>query len=232
MFTAQQSDYLSVLIGAFILKENQRHSDLVVPRFLACWWKANCAWHQIHTLPHTNKRYERQSHFDKQWQQGTRQLHLQWWSTTTLYCSRLLWQGLSLFLADRKCSELSMTSGFQWNISIRPASGGNRKKKKFTILTSAIISVCPDTASLRSRSYHFILFRKLLKTWKHTRDGNETAQSSPFDICSLPCCIYLSYMPLANRTPWFWSKNWSLPIVLSLSNSTHFYSTIVGRVRL
>lgn len=81
---------------------------------------------------------------------------------------------LSLFLADRKCLELSMTSGFHWNISIRPVSGGKRKKKLFADLTPAIISVCPNTVSLRHHSYLLNLFRVLQKTWKHTEDGDET----------------------------------------------------------
>lgn len=75
-----------------------------------------------------------------------------------------------------------------------------RKKKNqlFTILTSAIISVCPNTASLRSHSYHLILFRELLKTWKHTGDGDETLR---LKVCplTLPGCIYLSHMLLAKQ---------------------------------
>lgn len=107
----------------------------------------------------------------------------------------------TIFIFGWQDSQLSITSRFQWIISIRP----EKEKKLFADLTLAIISVCPNAVSLRSHSYLLMFSRVLLKTWKHTEDGEETAQSLPFDISSLPCYIYLAitYASGEHNTPVF-----------------------------
>lgn len=117
---------------------------------------------------------------------------------------------LSLFLADRRRSELSMTSGFQWNISIRPASGGKGKKKLFCWFdlgnNFCVPHHCVPVESFLS-SHPFQSAAENLKTYRRWRW--DFAQSLAFDICSLPHYIYLSYMLLANIMPLWGGKSWT-----------------------
>lgn len=158
------------------LNENQRHSDWFSHAWvLAHWRKRNGVWHQIHkhTLPHTKKgtNVSHNVRFDNQWQQGSQQLHLQ--CTATLYCSSFCDEGYIYFWltesARRRQWPLVSNEAFLSDLLLE-----EKEKKLFADLTSAIISVCPNTVSLRSHFYHLILFRVLLKTWKHTQDGDET----------------------------------------------------------
>lgn len=138
---------------------------------------------------------------------------------------------LSLFLANRRCSELSMTSGFQWNISIRPASGGKRKKNFcwFDLGNNFCVPQhCVPAESFLS-SHPFQSAAENLKTYRRWRW--DFAQSLPFDTCLLPHYIYLSYMLLANKMPLLGGKSWSLSTALSWCSSTHLHSTMAHHLQ-
>lgn len=181
---------------------------LVAPSFPSRWRKRNGVWHQIHTHSHTQTK-------------GTNVSHILTNSDNGEHSSRIYNDGAQQFFIVA-AFVTSVVSIFGWQEVLRAVNDlwfsnetflsdlplEEKEKKTFCWFdlgnNFCVPQDCVPAESFLS-SHPFQSAAENLKT--HRRCRWDFAQSLPFDICWLPCFIYIYHICFwQTRCPWFGIK--------------------------